>query len=466
MSQDTETIGVSRIEMIVEKLLAVDTEEGGERKSVWRGGPPVASQATTSTTSSTTTLVNRASFGPQQATAPLPIPSGPPNNTVPRAPVIDLCEDSYESNGKNVQDALKKSLEEARGAGEGDVSPAVLPDLRTDGGGGKVTGVSKEEEDISKAIEASMRADTVLPIRDVCEDPNPYNRQRIAFSWPVGLRNIGNSCWFSVVIQALFHLPAFRNRILTWDMDFCSEPQPSTSQGETSQREEFMSELRKLFALLLASNRKYVDPSKVFRVLKRHERHMNISDGLYNNQQDVSEFTHCLLDWIEEVFRAKSFKKGMEDLPVSNSEGPQSVERGETRGDVEAKEGDYRSKLLVSPVQELFYGSKEETKRTCEGEVVESRETEFAQYMLTVAGCRTFHDSMEESLCPKLEGEQPQSTSYEHWITRLPPVFLFELNRFDFNHKEKTTEKVHSVFRFPKEIFMDRYLSANKELVR
>jgi hypothetical protein len=32
--------------------------------------------------------------------------------------------------------------------------------------------------------------------------------------WPVGLKNVGQTCWFSAVIQSLFHLPAFRYLVL------------------------------------------------------------------------------------------------------------------------------------------------------------------------------------------------------------------------------------------------------------
>lgn len=32
-------------------------------------------------------------------------------------------------------------------------------------------------------------------------DPaNPHERERLG-AWPVGLKNVGNTCWFSVVIQ-------------------------------------------------------------------------------------------------------------------------------------------------------------------------------------------------------------------------------------------------------------------------
>jgi len=64
-----------------------------------------------------------------------------------------------------------------------------------------------------------------------------------------------------------------------------------------------MLELRKLFSLLVGSHKKYVDPSCAVDILRGllggAENHSN------NEQQDVSEFTHRLLDWLEEAFKIR-----------------------------------------------------------------------------------------------------------------------------------------------------------------
>lgn len=92
-------------------------------------------------------------------------------------------------------------------------------------------------------------------------DPlNPHERSR-QDNWPVGLKNVGNTCWFSAVIQSLFQLPAFRRLVLNYEAPDVVE------EGDKQRNISFMCELRKLFALLLASRRRYVDPSAAVDIL-------------------------------------------------------------------------------------------------------------------------------------------------------------------------------------------------------
>ena len=40
--------------------------------------------------------------------------------------------------------------------------------------------------------------------------------------WPVGLLNVGNTCWFNVVIQSFYNLPYFRALIVKFTPEIFS----------------------------------------------------------------------------------------------------------------------------------------------------------------------------------------------------------------------------------------------------
>lgn len=61
---------------------------------------------------------------------------------------------------------------------------------------------------------------------------------------------------------------------------------------------QFVAELRKLFALMLKSNRKVINPSQTLKCLKNCSKY----DVELFNQEDVSEFTTILVNLIEESF--------------------------------------------------------------------------------------------------------------------------------------------------------------------
>ncbi|CAI9620342.1 unnamed protein product, partial [Staurois parvus] len=81
-------------------------------------------------------------------------------------------------------------------------------------------------------------------------DPNDLRRNG---DWPVGLKNIGNTCWFSAVIQSLFHLPEFRRLVHSYSI---SQSMLERCQNRSEKRNiAFMQELQCLFALMVGSNR-------------------------------------------------------------------------------------------------------------------------------------------------------------------------------------------------------------------
>ncbi|NXQ06012.1 UBP28 hydrolase, partial [Vidua macroura] len=264
---------------------------------------------------------------------------------------------------------------------------------------------------------------------EVWGENSKQNDWRRAGDWPVGMKNIGNTCWFSAVIQSLFQLPEFRRLVLGYSL-----PQNviESCHSHTGKRNiAFMQELQCLFALMLGTWRKFVDPSAALELLRDVFRSAELP------QQDVSEFTHKLLDWLEDAFQ----------LTVNvTSLGDKSE----------------------NPMVQLFYGTFL-TEGVHEGNTFSKIET-FGQYPLQVNGYRNLNECLEGAM---VEGEMDEATAsqsvkygQERWFTKLPPVLTFELSRFEFNQSLGQPEKIHTKLEFPQTIYMDRYLYCNKDLIQ
>lgn len=292
--------------------------------------------------------------------------------------------------------------------------------------------VQADGRDLNRMHEVTC-AETKRSKRKRCEvwgeNPNPNDWRRVD-GWPVGLKNVGNTCWFSAVIQSLFQLPEFRRLVLSYSLpQNVLENCPSHTEKRNI---VFMQELQYLFALMMGSNRKFVDPSAALDLLKGAFRSPE------EQQQDVSEFTHKLLDWLEDAFQ----------LAVNVNSNPRNKSE--------------------NPMVQLFYGTFL-TEGIREGKPFCNNET-FGQYPLQVNGYRNLDECLEGAM---VEGDiellpSDHSVKYgqERWFTKLPPVLTFELSRFEFNQSLGQPEKIHNKLEFPQIIYMDRYMYRSKELVR
>ncbi|XP_040471905.1 ubiquitin carboxyl-terminal hydrolase 28 isoform X3 [Falco naumanni] len=244
-----------------------------------------------------------------------------------------------------------------------------------------------EERDAAERPQEAHCAETKnRSKRKRCEvwGENPkQNDWRRTGDWPVGMKNIGNTCWFSAVIQSLFQLSEFRRLVLGYSL-----PQ-------------------------------------------------NVLESCRSHTQDVSEFTHKLLDWLEDAFQLAVNVRS----PGNKSE---------------------------NPMVQLFYGTFL-TEGVHEGNTFSKIET-FGQYPLQVNGYRNLNECLEGAM---VEGEMDEATAaqsvkygQERWFTKLPPVLTFELSRFEFNQSLGQPEKIHTKLEFPQTIYMDRYLHCSKELIQ
>ncbi|XP_028276809.1 ubiquitin carboxyl-terminal hydrolase 28 isoform X3 [Parambassis ranga] len=284
----------------------------------------------------------------------------------------------------------------------------------------------EEEREFHRALEASAEENAARIKRKRCEaqsemcSPADWIRQD---DWPVGIRNVGNTCWFSAVIQSLFHLPVFRRLVLNYHL---SERVVEKCKSHSDKRNiAFMQELRCLFALMVGSTRRFVDPSAAVELLRDAFR---TSEA----QQDVSEFSHKLLDWLEDAFQL-------------------------------AANGNDAHDKQHNPMVQLFYGTFV-TERKHEGKTLCNIE-QFGQYPLQVNGFNNLDECLEGAMVEKeiesLHSDHSVTSGRERWFKKLPPVLTFELSRFEFNTQLGRPEKIHKKLEFPQIIYMDRYLHKN-----
>ncbi|XP_033002745.1 ubiquitin carboxyl-terminal hydrolase 25 isoform X4 [Lacerta agilis] len=313
-----------------------------------------------------------------------------------------------------------------------DLQRAIALSLEESNRAFRETGITDEEQAISRVLEASIAENKATLKRthpEVWSDsPNPYDRKR-QDNCPVGLKNVGNTCWFSAVIQSLFNLLDFRRLVLNYSPPAGAQDLPRNQKENRNL--PFMRELRYLFALLFGSKRKYVDPSRAVEILK---------DAFKSNdsqQQDVSEFTHKLLDWLEDAFQIKAEEEQDGEKPKN-------------------------------PMVELFYG-RFLAVGVLEGKKFENTEM-FGQYPLQVNGFKDLHECLEAAMIEgeieSLHSENSGKSGQEHWFTELPPVLTFELSRFEFNQALGRPEKIHNKLEFPQVLYLDRYMHKNREITR
>ncbi|XP_067326915.1 ubiquitin carboxyl-terminal hydrolase 28 isoform X6 [Anolis sagrei] len=295
-------------------------------------------------------------------------------------------------------------------------------------------GTQVTEQDPNAAVNESCASDvaesTNRSKRKRCEvwgEQTTLSDWRRTGDWPVGLKNIGNTCWFSAVIQSLFQLPEFRRLVLSYTPDSGSDNCCSRSKKRNI---AFMLELQCLFALMLGTRRKFVDPTAAVDLLRGAFRSPE------EQQQDVSEFTHKLLDWLEDAFQLAA--------------NVNSQDKSE------------------NPMVQLFYGTFL-SEGIHEGKAFSKIET-FGQYPLQVNGYKDLQECLEGAMLEKeaeaSSSSQPVQYRQERWFTKLPPVLTFELSRFEFNQSLGQPEKIHNKLEFPQVIYMDRFLYSNKGLIQ
>uniref|UniRef100_A0A8C0DJJ4 ubiquitinyl hydrolase 1 n=1 Tax=Balaenoptera musculus TaxID=9771 RepID=A0A8C0DJJ4_BALMU len=228
-----------------------------------------------------------------------------------------------------------------------DLQRAIALSLAESNRAFRETGITDEEQAISRVLEASIAENKACLKRTPTEvwrdSRNPYDRKRQDKA-PVGLKNVGNTCWFSAVIQSLFNLLEFRRLVLNY------KPPSNVQELPRNQKEHrnlpFMRELRYLFALLVGTKRKYVDPSRAVEILKDAFKSNDSQQEWHQDYRKFRETTLYLIIGLEN-FQRESYIDSLLFLICAYQNNKELLSKGPYRGHDEELISHYRRECLL-----------------------------------------------------------------------------------------------------------------------
>jgi ubiquitin carboxyl-terminal hydrolase 25/28 len=315
----------------------------------------------------------------------------------------------------------------------------------------------KEDDDLSKVIEMSLQETSPGAVYSF--DPiSPEDRVR-AEGVPVGLKNVGNTCYFNSLLQAYFMIPKFVQEVLAFK-EVALKGTEDVQQGRLQSASlQLVKQLQRLFGYMIRSHRRYIDPSNVLSALV---------DDLGNqlmigDQKDVGEFNMILVARIED---------GMKPPKSEDEEAPEGEDLGRKDTAQLMRKGSLNYSISIPDegvIAALFYGRQVELLTSAEADgarVFQHQEAVFGQVMLDVDE-RDIYSAWDKACFSNIEGYvTPQDyktvAQQEIWLTRLPQVLLFQIQRVYFDKASLSSVKKNSVFNIEKVLYPDRFMHHNR----
>ncbi|EAR83769.2 ubiquitin carboxy-terminal hydrolase (macronuclear) [Tetrahymena thermophila SB210] len=148
----------------------------------------------------------------------------------------------------------------------------------------------EEEKMIQQAIELSIRNQNETCIQDA----ENYLRTED----PIGLQNLGRTCYFNSFLQTLYHIRELRDPILKLELSENNENVPE----QRAKLNEMLKQFQLTFAAMLKSQKNFTDPTDLFEVLK------GLSGQIYKQgeENDFWEFQNSTLEYLEQSFMKES----------------------------------------------------------------------------------------------------------------------------------------------------------------
>ncbi|KAL4443149.1 hypothetical protein ABPG74_002216 [Tetrahymena malaccensis] len=337
-----------------------------------------------------------------------------------------------------------------------------------------------EEVQLNQAILASQQE---AKEKNISFEPlNPEQRMRKE-GIPVGLKNLGNTCYINPLLQTYFYNAEFCTAIINFQKPSEEEIQKrlKTDSTEIKQSDnqfqkdstesnillkrvkasvELVSALQELYILLIGSDKKYIDPSKVIKsIVDEQGNQIQIGD-----QQDIGEFNLTFLARVDEglSYSKRTFNKGAMEEELVHSlmrSSSTSISQGET----ELQRSISISMSDTSVVNSNFFGKASiHMSYPLGDETFEKQEEELFNIIFLDIKHKELYYALDEYVVNHIDefkndkGDIVSAQKY-NWIKRAPKTLFFQLQRVIFDKEKGCLKKLNDSFNFENEIYLERF---------
>ncbi|CAO3564036.1 unnamed protein product [Mortierella alpina] len=318
----------------------------------------------------------------------------------------------------------------------------------------KIIATSRHDLDLNQLLEGSLEDSPMEdPILDLYYAQNP-----------VGLSNIGNTCYLNSLLQYFYTVKEIRETVINMEAYMENEDAEDwkekiidgrvLTRQDVAEAKEIVTELRKLFLSMQSARSRSVTPSsRLVELLLSTGKDGLTKKGAprstdhFFEQQDVSETMSILMYRLNAAFQP--VLSGKDGKPVDRFNSLFYVRANRKGVEIDAKTG------------------HKEVRRIPE---------DFSTLLLNVKDDATMEELIDEYFDANDEDDHPEELSEIDsqlkdasgrtrtiTVTELPSILQIHLMRTHFDRDDKTSYKSNASVSIPKRLYMDPYLESNLE---
>ncbi|KAF9416528.1 ubiquitin-specific protease ubp2 [Podila epigama] len=306
---------------------------------------------------------------------------------------------------------------------------------------------------------------------------------------PVGLSNIGNTCYLNSLLQYIYTIKDIREAVLNMEAYTEDETDPdwkervidgrTLTKEDVSEAKEIVSELRNLFLQMRSAKRQAVTPShRLVKLLLSNGSNNTTSsapgvtasqsenDGF--DQQDVTETMSILMNRLSAAFRP--LRGTPDSIPTDRFKSLFYVKAHQTRHEVNESSGleeerqiacDFNTLILpvtkdafMEDLVDDYFNAVPGTPSAPSTPIISSRRRDKEEST----------PSQEDGTTSTTAGSHNASTGKNHAVTlsELPPILQVHLSRTAFDKENHVARKSDARVIIPKRLFLDEYKDFSK----